>query len=539
MGLIRDKANIVYGDGPTSAPSQPPKQGARELNGLIEDSITGAAAGMIRATSVAGLGSGTRVGQPGQVTQDPGSGEYYWSGSAWIRTGDIIDPEAIAEEKAAREAIIQASADGKSLVVVDGNGYVLARIDVDGLAFPGRSSFGEINDGVFKVKDGSGFLLLRADQDGLRVLGEDVPTRESLPQFDQEVRQDSIGYRWSAADLLPKWRKARSRVRLREGQARILCIGDSNTMGWDAAGAGVPSRLMSYPVGLAAAMSGLSASCSDGFGRALTSTTGYSAYDPRATIGAGWSAAGGASLGGEMWINSTDTSAIEFNPAEAWDTADVWVALDDAATLAIGISGDLHNFTPSTGSIVKLTYQAPSIALQALQIARVSGAIRVIGWSLSRSDVKGISIYNAGRSGWRSDQYDDATSYYSPRNAISAVAPDVGLIQLGLNDFNQARDPALFGASLLSIAGAVSSAGADPVIIISLSPDGIKLYPWRRYVDEMISVADQIGAPIVDLGARFGPYAQSTSQGFAASALHLNRYGYFDAAHIINNLLHL
>ncbi len=95
MGAIRDKANVVYADGPSSAPSQPPKQGARELAGLIEDLITGAAEGLVRATTLAGLGSGTRVGQPGQVTDGADKGEYYWSGSAWVRTGDLIDPPAI------------------------------------------------------------------------------------------------------------------------------------------------------------------------------------------------------------------------------------------------------------------------------------------------------------------------------------------------------------------------------------------------------------------------------------------------------------
>ncbi|WP_368517490.1 hypothetical protein [Rhizobium sp.] len=70
-------------------------QDAQRWGEEVQASIVGASLGMIRATSIAGLGSGTRVGQPGQVTQDPDSGEYYWSGSAWIRTGDIIDPPAL------------------------------------------------------------------------------------------------------------------------------------------------------------------------------------------------------------------------------------------------------------------------------------------------------------------------------------------------------------------------------------------------------------------------------------------------------------
>lgn len=71
------------------------KDAVLRLFWLIQTLINGASEGVVRATTLAGLGSGTRVGQPGQVTAGADKGEYYWDGSSWIRTGDLIDPDAL------------------------------------------------------------------------------------------------------------------------------------------------------------------------------------------------------------------------------------------------------------------------------------------------------------------------------------------------------------------------------------------------------------------------------------------------------------
>ena len=62
----------------------------------LQQAVEAAAAGTIRAATLTALPNGTRVGQPGEVT-GPGSdrGAYAWSGSAWVRVGDLIDPAAV------------------------------------------------------------------------------------------------------------------------------------------------------------------------------------------------------------------------------------------------------------------------------------------------------------------------------------------------------------------------------------------------------------------------------------------------------------
>lgn len=153
MGRIRDAFNSAWPDGPASAPTEPYKPTIRAAGGVIEDELAGASAGLKRATTLAGLGSGDRVGQPGQVTAGADKGEYAWSGSAWVRTGDLIDPIAlqssIAAEVSARQALITAAGNGASIAGLvdyyqdDVPGYAEVTVDKNGKIIAGFTTSGE------------------------------------------------------------------------------------------------------------------------------------------------------------------------------------------------------------------------------------------------------------------------------------------------------------------------------------------------------------------------------------------------------------
>ncbi len=117
--------NVLVG-GERRTRRQPISDLAAQLaaSGPISDAIDGAADGLVQFKTLAQLNGtpGTRAGQPGEVTDDgANTGKYSWSGSAWVRIGDIIDPAAlqagIDAEAAARaagdnaEAVARAAAD--------------------------------------------------------------------------------------------------------------------------------------------------------------------------------------------------------------------------------------------------------------------------------------------------------------------------------------------------------------------------------------------------------------------------------------------
>lgn len=91
MGVIRDKAKLVYATGSFGAAKEPDKSEIIDLNGAIEDAVTGAGAGLVRSDGSIPLTPGTRVGQPGQVTAGAGKGEYVWNGSVWVYAGVYTD----------------------------------------------------------------------------------------------------------------------------------------------------------------------------------------------------------------------------------------------------------------------------------------------------------------------------------------------------------------------------------------------------------------------------------------------------------------
>ena len=451
----------------------------------------------------------------------------------------VVDESAtaLAAETAERSAMLQPN-DG-AFLVLDPESNVIARITPQQFSLMGRMTFAEFDGADFILRDDTGFVMLRVSPDGIRHMGRDItgPSTEALTAAAPDVELARTAIRKPKVRSLPKWRYARAGVVQGLRSGRIACLGDSNTMGWGATGATAHRRALSYPSALAKRLADLNATAANYFGRALSANSGYTTYDPRITLN-GWSTTGPLSLGGEMWFNDSTTDALVFTPDEAWNVADVWVAVDAAATLTLGIAGNEVSQTPATGQIVKLTFTAPTVAVQALRMARVSGAVRIIGWSCRNSLRAGVEVLNMGRASWRSDQYADASAYYSPRNAIAVAGADLHLIQLGLNDWNQSRNPSLFATDMQALITATAAVG-DAALIVPRTPNGSKTYAWSEFVTVMRDLASGNAIPLIDLGTRLGDAAEATAAGWMTDDLHPNAYGYGETAVAVHHLLTL
>lgn len=499
--------------------------------------------------------TGTTVGEGAEVldsdtgshTQSgatvPNAGRYSWTGSAWSRIGDtgLSGVKTIAQDEVAdRQALIDASADGTSVTIKDAVGNVGYRFSGKALRMMGLSELSDFGSQDFFVKDGLGFVSFRVSNGRATHMGKPIASEISLDDLaalSPSVELRRTGLLTRGPRDLPTWRLARAGVLQGVRRARIACIGDSNTMGWRSGDAGSHLRARSYPSTLARLLRDLNGTDDNVFGRALTTATGYPAYDPRLVVGSGWSPSGTASLGGEMWINSTSTNALIYTPSKAWDTATVWVASDAASALTIGKAGDLFSHTPTAGQITALTYLAGSVSTQALEIARLSGAPGVIGWDCWDSTRSGVSVLGMGRSGWRSDQYADASTYSAPMAAMASIDADLFLIQLGLNDWNQNRDPAVFQDELIELVDAAQASGADAALIVPMYPDGSRSYQWSAMRDAIYAAAAARAVPVIDFGARLGPYAEANADGFIYDNLHPNGFGYGDSAVLAHHLI--
>lgn len=491
---------------------------------------------------------------------------YRWTGTAWqdLGTGPLATKSALSGEVANRRALIQNLDD--SFTVYDPVGYEVLLVDTDKISLMGRVVAvtpigdsavipapngdtaatilrGALNlqdDDPLIVHDELGFEIFRADLTGVFWMGRPIeaPDSEAIEQLAYDADRERFGIDRRTPRPFRRWVSARAGAIAGLGRARIVHVGDSNTMGHSAMGNGQHRRAQSYPTHLATLAADRSPSWGNFFGRAIseTSITNLQAYDPRMVVGAGWTAGGPASIGGEMWINSTTTAPLSLTPVEAWDTAEVYIAVDEAVTVEIGIAGARVSHTPAVGQVVKLTYSAATAAQQALQIVRQSGAVRVIGAHCYKSGA-GVDILNAGRSGWRSDQYAAVASYYSPLAALPALGADLWVIQLGLNDFDQGRNPASFGADLRAIANAGLAAGASVVLVVSLNPGSIDVYPWADYRGQIYGVAAELGCALVDVGILYGSHAEALADGLVTNDLHPSARGYAETARAIHQLI--
>lgn len=156
-----------------------------------------------------------------------------------------------------------------------------------------------------------------------------------------------LGRSGFAVSDLPVWSAAVRTMQAGGREARLLCIGDSVTQGYGAASGGwTPNgRAGAWPERLAAMMSGrglpASAASVAGAGAADGASGGYSAYDSRVTMGAGWGVSALTGMGGKLFSGAASSGgAWSFQPDGPVDRFDLWAVavLTVLASLAAGMA---------------------------------------------------------------------------------------------------------------------------------------------------------------------------------------------------------
>ncbi|WP_313337443.1 hypothetical protein [Sphingobium yanoikuyae] len=381
-------------------------------------------------------------------------------------------------------------------------------------------------DGGLTVGDRQGGVLVRQTRRGMEIMGQRIGPRDL----------------WLPPGLLmTKWRFARAGVLQGQLVGRIMFVGDSNTVGVGSGGNGVSRREWSFPTLVAKMLNRLlgGASYSSFWGSAGYNTPSlYTTYWPSVTAAAGWSHSTEVSTG-EMWQNSTTSNPLNLAPntGRQWDTVELFVAQDEAATLRIENGAESYDFTPATGQIARIV-QSFALSSSLLAIRRLNGGnLRVIGAAIYNSAVPEMAVFNVGRSEWSTADWQNDTSYFSPLNALKAIAPDFAFVQLMINDQTADMSIATFKANYQRIIDGLCSVGADVGLIVSMVPDRVNTLSWESYVDAVYDLARTNGLPLVDTTARLGSAAEVSNAGMRANSAHLNGFGYGDQAVAVTQLL--
>lgn len=266
---------------------------------------------------------------------------------------------------------------------------------------------------------------------------------------------------------LDKWRAALAKVMAGAGNARLLYEGDSTIAGF---GAATPNQLVTAPLRLATRLATqygitVNVDCFMGDG---ANTAQRSTHDPRFTSLGSWVTAGSyVTLGGYQIACTAGTTPLVYQPYNQWDTITYWYWRQTGiglGTLALTINGVTTNIDLNTGAataeVVEVTYTVPAgLGAYSINLARVSGSVFILGWETRNSAVSSLQLYNCGWGGSASNQTCGTSTAYSPVPMHLKVAPDLVIIEGGINDYS-AITPAQVVTNFATLAAVQETVGS-------------------------------------------------------------------------------
>ncbi|MDQ1192044.1 lysophospholipase L1-like esterase [Brevundimonas vesicularis] len=263
--------------------------------------------------------------------------------------------------------------------------------------------------------------------------------------------------RFAVPDL-PIWSAAVRIMQASGREARLLCIGDSVTQGYGAVSGGwTPNgRASAWPERLAAMMSGrglpASAASVAGAGAADGASGGYSSYDPRVTMGAGWGVNALTGMGGKLFSGAASSTGVwSFQPDGPVDRFDLWAVTNTAlGVLTVETDGAVRATVSTTkaASMEVTTVAFPETTGPVSVRWASGGAVFIAGGIAWRLDVRRARVINAGWGGARIADWITTDQPYRAYGSIPTAAPDLSVVCLTINDWNAGTAVATYKAGL-------------------------------------------------------------------------------------------
>jgi lysophospholipase L1-like esterase len=343
---------------------------------------------------------------------------------------------------------------------------------------------------------------------------------------------------------LPLWSAAVRAAQAGTRDARILPVGDSTTVGAGALGNGYVSNdaTASTPTVLA----GMTFGGVQGSWQSLVGTknlaSGLVTYDHRITLDAGATVIG-ASIGATGLRRTGVGAMLTFTPTEPVSRFKVYYERDTGeGVMGLSVNGGAVTNVTNTGAaaFMSVTFDVP-LGMNTLTISTVSGARTTVhAVEASNPAVKRVQVLNAGWYGVLAGGYALSTAYFSPLNVIDDYAPDLGIIDLGINDWNQVTPTTevSFKASIQAFIDAFRAAGADVILVVPVpsgTANGIANQGlFQTYIHDLGTLNN---VPVVDMIARWGSYAAKNALGWYRDTLHPTSLGYADKALAISEVI--
>lgn len=245
---------------------------------------------------------------------------------------------------------------------------------------------------------------------------------------------------------LPRWSAAVRGMLAGVRDARLLVVGDSVAQGFggvsggwtpDGRGAAWPRRL----AGMLGA-GGLPASSASvvGAGAGDLATGGYPAYDPRVSLGSGWSVTTLSSLGGRLFTTPDwGTEAWSFQPDGAVDRFDLFAVCNTIlGVIAVETDGVVRGLidTMKAPGLEKHTVAFPETTGPITVRRQSGGGVFIAGGAAWKSELRQVQVMNAGWGGARIADWTATDQAYRAYGGLPVAGADLTVICLTINDWN-------------------------------------------------------------------------------------------------------
>ena len=261
---------------------------------------------------------------------------------------------------------------------------------------------------------------------------------------------------------LPRWSAAVRGMLAGTRDARLLVVSDSVAQGFGAVPGGwtPDGRGAAWPRRLADLMSagGLPASAASlaGAGAGDLATGGYGAYDPRVSLGSGWSVTTLASLGGRLFTTPDwGTETWSFQPDGPVDRFDLYAVCNTAlGVIAVETDGVVRATidTLKPPALERHTISFPETT-GPISVRRAGGgAVFIAGGVAWKSELRRVQVINAGWGGSRVADWTATDQAYRAYGALPVAGADLTVICLTINDWNNGTAVAAYRANLALLA---------------------------------------------------------------------------------------
>jgi lysophospholipase L1-like esterase len=338
------------------------------------------------------------------------------------------------------------------------------------------------------------------------------------------------------------FRNAMQGVRAGTGRCRICAVGDSTF----ASGSSDPSRLNSSPMktGIKLAALGTPTSYFNFFGMTQYSVVAdYEAYNSAVDMVGTWGPSGTDSLGGRNFACNGSGPLLTFTPEGAVDTFEVYyLRAGTLGSFTWAVDGGMLSAAVSqtgTNGYLKLTItsaDAPTLAAPGTHNITVYGnvgSVVINGIAAYNSQNRAVDIFNFGYRTSTTSLWNVTANPWSPRNALQAHAPDLTLINLGINNWrNDTPANAQFSTDLQAIINTGKLSG-DVVIQVPFpsATSGVagnfcSQVNQQTYVDAIYALSASNNIPLVDIAELFGSWGAASVAGYTLDTLHPSTSGY-------------